>query len=259
MKIFINYLFILVSLLTTISVSSQEIIAHRGASYLAPENTLSAVKLGFELGAEAVEIDVHLTADHRIIVNHDGTTKRTAQGEDFVIKNTNSEVLRKLDVGSWKHEKFENEKMPFLEEVLRVVPKGKTLVIEVKTGPEILPFLQKAIKESGIQERLALISFNKDVVEEGKKIMPGLPVLWLLHTFNQYSREEAIKFARDNKLEGLNVHFDIVNPSFLKDMRNAGLKIYVYTVNDRDIGRILKEVNVDAITTDRPKWLREGL
>src|SRR5699024_7790571 len=99
------------------SALSQEIIAHRGASHLAPENTLASVKLGYALGADAVEIDVHLSKDKQILVNHDSDTKRTAQGKNHIIADTDAEELRKLDVGSWKGEKYKGEKMPFLHEV----------------------------------------------------------------------------------------------------------------------------------------------
>ena len=98
--------------------SAQQIfIAHRGASYLAPENTVAAVNLAWELGADAVEVDVFLAKDNRVMVNHDKDTKRTAAGKkNMVIRNTPSQVLRNLDVGRWKDEKYKGEKMPFLSE-----------------------------------------------------------------------------------------------------------------------------------------------
>lgn len=242
----------------TTSGMAQEIVAHRGASYIAPENTLSAVELGFELGAEAVEVDVYLTKDHRIIALHDRTTKRTGDA-DYAVAETDAEVLRGLDVGSWKDQKYAGEKMPFLEELFEVVPKGRKLVIEVKSGPEILPYLEKLVSESSVKDQLVLISFNLEVVKEGKKRMPFMPTYWLLGSFNQYSIAEAVKIAKENNFEGLDVNYNLVNPSFVKAMREADLEIYVYTVNDREVARILRDLKVDAITTDRPEWLREGL
>lgn len=241
------------------AVFSQQIIAHRGASYLAPENTVAAARLGYELGADAVEIDIHLSADGHIMVNHDNTTKRTTGGIDLTIAETNAEELRKLDVGAWKSAEYKAEKMPFLKEILEVVPEGRSLVVEVKTGPEILPFLQKEIEESGKKSQVILISFNKEVVVQGKQMMPEIPVFWLLHNFSSYSLEEAIDTAVKFKFEGLNVFHELVTPESRQKMKEADLKVYTYTVNDAETGRRLRKMGVDGITTDRPRWLKQSI
>lgn len=238
---------------------AQKIIAHRGASYLAPENTIAAVKLGYELGADAVEVDIHLSKDKRIMVNHDADTKRTAGGSELSIKNSNAEALRKLDVGSWKNEKYKREKIPFLEEVLAIVPEDKILVIEIKSGDEILPYLQQVIEGSGILDQLVIISFNKEAIIKAKKSMPSIPAYWLLHSFQEHSLADAIGIVKDNKLDGLDVHYKLVTPDFMQKMIGADLKVFVYTVNDPVIADKLLAMDVKGITTDRPKWLREQL
>ena len=96
--LFIITFFIMIPLLINSQVS---IIAHRGASWLAPENTVAASRLAWDLGADAVECDIWLSKDNRIICIHDATTKRTT-GEDFRVSETDSETLRKLDAGSFK-------------------------------------------------------------------------------------------------------------------------------------------------------------
>lgn len=237
---------------------SQEIIAHRGASYLAPENTVAAVRLGYEMSADAVEIDVHLTKDKKIVVNHDPTTARTAPGSDFTIRETMADDLRSLDVGSWKNEEFKGERMPFIEEIFEVVPKKKILVIEVKSDTTILPYLKQKVQESKKKKRFVLISFNKDVVVQWKEMMPEMPVFWLLHSFNHYTQEQAIDIAKEANLNGLNVFHGLINPNFMKSMKDVGLKVYVYTVNDAELAKSLKEAGVDAITTDRPQWIRKS-
>src|SRR5690554_1092376 len=99
--------------------AQQTFIAHRGASYLAPENTVAAANLAWELGADAVEVDVYLASDNQVVVIHDKDTKRTAGGSNnMVIRNTPSLVLRNLDVGRWKGEKYTGEKIPFLSEII---------------------------------------------------------------------------------------------------------------------------------------------
>lgn len=246
-------------LLRSMPAFAQEIIAHRGASYLAPENTVSSVKLGYALDADAVEVDIHLSADKRLMVSHDKDTRRTAGGDSMVIAFTHSDELRKLDVGSWKDQKFRGEKMPFLEEVLAEVPEGKKLVIELKSSAEAVPYLQQLIEESGLQEQLLLISFNKDAIIRAKQHMPAIPAYWLLHNYRQHSLDEAIRIAQENGLEGLDVHYKLVDEAFMQQMQEAGLEVYVYTVNDPAEAKRLQALGVKGITTDRPRWLREQL
>src|SRR6266704_983821 len=114
-----------------------QIIAHRGASYDAPENTLPAIKLAWEQGADAVEIDVHLSRDGRIAVIHDESTRKTGGVNKKVCDQAWSE-LQKLDVGCWKDRNWAGTCIPSLEEVLATVPQGKRLFIEVKCGEEFI-------------------------------------------------------------------------------------------------------------------------
>ena len=104
-----------------------EIVAHRGASYDAPENTVAAIKLAWEQKADAAEFDVFLSKDGKIVVMHDKDTKRIAGVDRKVVDQTLAE-LRKLDVGRWKDAKFAGEKMPTLDEMLATVPEGKQRV-----------------------------------------------------------------------------------------------------------------------------------
>src|SRR3954466_12398745 len=97
-----------------------EIIGHRGASYDAPENTLSAVNLAWQQGADAVEVDVHLSRDGRVIVIHDDNTRKTAGLKRKVCDQTWSE-LQKLDAGKWKGANWKGERIPDLEQVLVTV------------------------------------------------------------------------------------------------------------------------------------------
>ncbi|HSI69197.1 MAG TPA: glycerophosphodiester phosphodiesterase family protein [Gillisia sp.] len=245
-------------LINSMPVNAQDIIAHRGASYLAPENTIASVNRGFEL-AGAVEIDIHLTKDNKIVVIHDHTTTRTAPGSNFTINNTISDSLRTLDVGSWKNPTYKGEQIPFLEEVFKVVPNDKTLVIEVKGDTSILPYLKDAVEKSDKKDQFMLISFNKDAVIQWKEIMPQMPVLWLLHSFDQYPLREAIRIAKENNLDGLNVFHQLVTPQFMQTMKGAKLKVYAYTVNKKEIALKLQALKVDGITTDRPQYLQKTL
>jgi len=115
-----------------------ETTAHRGASVEAPENTLAAVRAASDAGADAVEVDVYLSADNRIVAVHDKTLKRYG-GPDKPIASMTYAELQKHEVGSWKDRKYAGEPIPLLSEILKTIPPGKRLFIEIKCGVEILP------------------------------------------------------------------------------------------------------------------------
>lgn len=236
-------------------IQAQYLVAHRGASHLAPENTVASAKLAWQLNADAVEIDVYLSKDGVIMVNHDKDAKRTS-GEKLVIEETESAQLRKLDVGSYKDEKYKGEKMPILDEIIATVPPGKELFIEVKCGPEIIPSLKQKINESGKKDQMVIISFNKDVVIQAKQNLPETPVYWLLGNFSDYSLDEVVAIAKENKLDGLDLNYKLVTPELMQRMKQEGLEVHVYTVDDAKVAKKLVEMEVTGITTNRPQWLR---
>ena len=156
-----------------------EIIAHRGASYDAPENTLESVQLGWEQGADAVEVDVYLSSDGHIVAHHDETTKKIAGVDRRVVGQTLAE-LQQLDVGLWKGAKWKGIRIPRLGDVLATIPEGRRMFVEVKCGPEIVPGLAKAFKRSGKKpEQLVVISFNYEVVKQAKVRFPKIPCFYL--------------------------------------------------------------------------------
>ncbi len=242
---------------------SVEIIAHRGASDLAPENTLAAVKLGWEKQAD-VEVDVYLSKDQRIVCIHDKTTKRTG-GVDLTVSETESSRLRELDVGSFKGPQFAGEQIPLLTEVLATVPPGQRLFLEIKCGPEILPLLQQTLVESGKMDRIVIIGFDLETVAAAKKLI-GLPTYWLKGTEKVKDTEQWIphdpqlaQMAKDRGLDGLDVHYAGVTKEFVQAVKASGQKLYVWTVDDPVEAARLVSLGVDGITTNRPDWLRDQL
>lgn len=245
--------------------TSMQIIGHRGASFLAPENTLSAVKLAWEMGADAVEIDVWLSKDKRVIVSHDASTKRTAD-IDLNISETSSTELRNLDVGCWKGEQFAGEKMPFLEEIIKIIPPGRQLFIEIKCGAEILPYLREIIQNSGRQSQIVIIGFDLETLTQSKAPMPDIPTYWLRSTVKDEQTQqpkphnpEWIILAKQKNLDGLNVHYAGLTKDFATAVHRAGLKLYVWTVNDPVDALRLKKLRVNGITTDKPDIIRAAL
>lgn len=242
-----------------------EIIAHRGASHDAPENTRASVLLGWEQGADAVEVDVMLTRDGRIVAMHDSTTKRTA-GRDLAIRQHTWEALRVLDVGRWKGERFAGEPIPLLEDLLATIPAGRRMVVEIKTGPEIVPVLERVVAASGKQpEQIAFISFNYFSCVGIKRARPEHEV-YLLSGFERNGDAwrptfaELVRGALGARLDGLDVHWrGPLTPENCARVRDAGLKLAVYTCDDPIEAKRLIEAGVTSITTNRPGWMREQL
>ena len=242
---------------------SVEIIAHRGASHLAPENTMASVMLGWEKDAD-VEVDVYLSADDHIVVIHDSTTERTG-GTELDVEETTSGELRKLDVGSFKAGEFAGEQIPFLSDIIETIPPKRKLYVEIKCGKEILPFLRKLVAGSGKMSQIVIIGFDLDTVTMSKKLI-DVPTYWLKGTAKNEETEEwiphdpqLIQIATDNGLDGMDVHYAGVTKQFADSARSSGQKFYVWTVDDPAEAARLAKLGVAGITTNRPGWLREQL
>ncbi len=240
-------------------------IAHRGASHLAPENTVASANLAWEKKADAVEIDVYLSQDGKIVVIHDGTTKRTG-GTELKVAASTAQQLRQLDVGSFKDAAYAGERIPLLEEVIATVPPQRKLFVEIKCGPDVLAPLQKMIEQSGKCDQIVIIAFDFETVKASKKRMPDIPTYWLVGTRKDKETETWIphstKLVDDlagTGLDGLNVHWAGVTEEFAKAVHDAGLGLYVWTVNDPVEAARLAKLGVQGITTDRPGWLRGQL
>lgn len=242
---------------TALAVFSQNTyIAHRGASFLAPENTLAAVNLAWELGVDAVEVDVHLTADNRVVVCHDDDLKRTSGGtaKDQISKSKLSD-LRKIDVGSFKGEQFKGETIPVIEEVLETIPDGKTLVIEIKCGEEILPALKKAIRLSGKESQIAFISFGWETIVATQKAFPDNRCYYLkMVPFGLLGKmDEAAALG----LAGVNLYYKIINEKVIKHAQDLNLEVLAWTVDEPEVVLQLNKLGVTSITSNRPVWLRD--
>jgi len=255
-------------LMATTSADAQRIVAHRGASFDAPENTLAAFNLAWEQGADAIEGDFFLTSDQQIVCIHDEKTKRTS-GEERDVAKTTFDELRKLDVGRWKDPRFTGERIPTLSEVLATVPSPKKIYIEIKCGPEIVPFLPPVLKKSGLKpDQTIVISFNKQVIAETRRQIPEIEAYWLVG-FRQNketkvyepSVDTIFQTAADIQTQGIDVqaHRELVNADFVKRLRDRKLGFHVWTVNEPVDALHFQKLGVDSITTDRPAFLRREL
>lgn len=243
-----------------------ELIAHRGASHDAPENTLASVMLGWDQGADAVEVDVHQSRDGHIMVIHDGHTRRTARLNRRVRAQTLAE-LRALDAGRWKHRRWAGEKIPALAEVMDTIPDGKRLFIEIKCGPESLPEFVETVQRSGRKPaQVVPIGFHFATMKLVKWALPDCEVCWVQafrrgwHGRWRPTAEKLIEHARAAGLDGLDLGANgPVNAAFVEKVHAAGLKLYIWTVDSPARARRLIAAGVDGITTNRPAWLRKQL
>lgn len=262
---------VLVTAVMCVSATSaigQLIIAHRGASYDAPENTLAAFRLAIEQGADGFEGDFYVTQDGPIICLHDKDTERVA-GTKLPVTKTPFVTLRGLDVGSWKGPQWKDERMPTMDEVLACVPAGKKVYLELKSNAEIVTPLARAIAACQLApEQIVIISFHDEAVAEAKRQLPNLKAYWL--TDYKEQKDGSLKPTADEVIatlqrtgadavssKALPEHF---NSEFIKRMRKAGYEeFHVWTVDDPAIARFYCELGVTSITTNRPGWLREQL
>jgi glycerophosphoryl diester phosphodiesterase len=249
--------------------SAQVIVGHRGASYDAPENTLAAFKLAWQQGADGIEGDFYLTKDGQIVCIHDSDTTRTG-GKKLVVKDSTLAELLALDYGSWKGPQFAGEKIPTFAEVLAVVPEGKLFVIELKSGPEIVPVMKaelERLKPKGV--KLLLITFDDKTVQACKRELPGIRVHWL--TGYKQNKEtgvwspgeaEVAERLRNSHADGLGTQGsrEVVTSDFLARLRQAGMKeFHAWTIDKPEDAKYFQSLGAVGITTNRPQYIREAL
>lgn len=245
-----------------------EIIAHRGASADAPENTLAAIHLAWQQGADAAEIDVMLTADRQFVAIHDETTLRTC-GVDWALTNHTLAELKTLDAGSWKSPQFAGERIPTLAEVLDIVPFGKRLFIEVKCGIQAISELVRVLSAAKmVREQTVLISLDFDVIVAVKHALPDRLAFWVTEQFatgeaNPSLRpptSDLIQRALTAGLDGLDINDLVARPiGDIVLIRQSGLGTCIWTVNSVDRACWLRAQGMESITTDVPAKLLAGL
>ena len=247
---------------------AQNIVAHRGASFLAPENTLAAFRLAWELGADGIEGDFYLSADGRIVCMHDRDTERVS-GEKLVVEDTSFADLRKLDVGIWKGPEWKGERVPTLEEVLATVPRGKKIFIELKMGPEIVGPLAEVLAVATVpHSQIVIISFDKKAIAACEAKFPDIKTYWLT-SFKQKEGKgwsptaaQVIKNARQSGADGIGAKAvpECFNREFLAVLREAGIDdFHVWTVDDPSVAQLYQELGAWGITTNKPDLVKRSL
>ncbi len=231
------------------------ILAHRGASAYAPENTMEAFRLGVEQQADGFEIDIHVTKDGEIVVIHDDTIDRTSDGSGSVSDMTLAE-LKRFNYNARFEEAYEHAEIPTLRQVLELVrDRDLYLNIEVKDilsksgAYESLAAASAAlVKEYGLEEQVIFSSFNHGSMVNLKRMFPELKT-GLLHFAGLYRGEVYAKSAGADALHPLYIG---VNREMVEQAREAGVAVNCWTVNaPAEMDRMF-DAGVDAIITDRP-------
>lgn len=254
---------LLVSMLSAVAVANEPlIVAHRGASAEAPENTLPAFKLAWEQQADCIEGDFYLSKDGKVVCIHDSSTKRTGD-KSLAVKSASLAELQQLDVGLWKGAAFRGTRIPTIAEVFATIPDGKKIYVEVKCGPEIVPELLKEIKASSLEpEQIVVISFNNKVIQEVKTKAPQFKAFWLCsfkkNALGQVSPSAKAVLASLEKCgaDGLGSSSSIPRETAETILAND-LEWHVWTVDDPKQAERFRQWGAMSITTNRPGLLRE--
>ena len=229
------------------------VIAHRGASGNAPENTMAAFKKAVVLGANFIETDLQLSRDARLVAIHDATVNRTTNGQGTVHDMTLTE-LRRLDAGSWFGSEFAGERIPTLEEILAFSKKHDVVFyLEIKPGGSwgAEHALIGALRESGEIPRAVMISFDAAIVLSLRKIEPTLMTGLLYDGQIENPLEKAVAIgARQLAVRG-----DLVTPALIAEARRKDLQVVCWTVNHPAHMRLLAAAGVDGIMSDYPDRL----
>lgn len=240
-----------------------KLIAHRGASADAPENTMSAFRLAWEQGADGIEADFFLSKDGQVVCIHDKDTKKTGSKNLLVSKSTLAQ-LREIEYGSWKHSKYKGEPIPTLGEILDALPKDKWFFLEFKDNEKIIAPLAEILRSKKADPgRVVLISFNAGVL---KKCRETLPVyrFCLLHALKDFGKkgqaETYFQEISSANAQGLayKEHPAIPADWLAKAKGDQGL-LATWTVNSPEPALRAIEHGVDFIITDRPAALRAEL
>lgn len=240
------------------------IVAHRGASRDAPENTIRAFKLAWNQDADAIEGDFRMTADGIIACFHDPQ----ARFKNGATRNISEVAFRDLRNIEYNTPSGSSGRItvPTLTDVLGIVKEGKRLFIEVKCGREILPGMLSQIRDSRIRpDQVSIISFHQEVITALKEMAPDIKANWLVKFRRDRLRlcpnsGTIIKTIRQIGADGVGVQASRkLTRRFVSAIKDAGFEFHVWTVDSPAMARKFVQLGVDSITTNKPQAIRSCL
>lgn len=222
-----------------------QVIGHRGSAGTAPENTLAGIREGLRAGVEWLEIDVRFV-DNELLVIHDETLDRTTNGQGSIY-GLNAAAIRALDAG-------DGEKIPTLREALETIDAKAHLNIELKDCPSLRPTSALVSSLLAIDPRwhnkIMFSTFEDAVHADMAETLPEGCILGVL--FNDIP-SDAVEYAQQLNAYSLNLSFAQMTPELIAKSQGAGLKVFVYTVNEPEHIKTCKTLGVDGIYTDFPE------
>ena len=240
-------------------------IAHRGFSGKYPENTLIAFKKAIELEADMIELDITLSKDKIPIVIHDDTLERTTNGNGKV-RATASNKLKLLDAGSWKNPKFHEERIPTLEEVLRLIKKSKIdLNIEIKSSAfekklstscielQTLNLIQKY----KLMNRIVISSFESKILLRLRELSAKVRLGFLIEPNFETIKSDPMAFVKQIRASSLNMHKSQVGSKIFKHAIDLKIPIFIYTVNTIQEMKKMQANQVAGVFTNFPDRLKK--
>ena len=242
------------------------VIAHRGASGTAPENTLPAIREALDMGADIIEIDVHLSQDGQVIVIHDHRLQRTTNGRGLV-RMTSLREIKDLDAGSWFDSSYASTKVPTLDEVLQTVDGQAKLLIEIKKGEKFYDDIERTIlsliARYNAEEWCILQAFQDRILQNLDALDPKMPVHKLIVgpvPLSPFLYDGKLKLGGIRKyqhVDGINLKKGYVDNATIQKIHNQGQTTYVWTVNEPDMMQKLVKLGVDGIITNHPEYFRD--
>ena len=240
-----------------------KVIAHRGGSDLAPENTQAAFQNAIKLGVDMIEIDVEQTIDSVVVVIHDSKVNRTTNGTGSVDSLSYS-YIKTLDAGSWFDKKYENEKILTLDETLQLINGEVVLLIEIKNGSERYPGIEQrtvdAIQKFNAHSWVIVQSFNKKAIERVSLLDKGIETYYVIgRDFKQYYKGLRSQIDKDPSIKpdfnGIAVHHGMLSVASVDSLKQFGLGVFTWTVDKLEDMKKMIDMGVDGIITDAPDKL----
>lgn len=239
------------------------VIAHRGANKVAPQNTIPAFRKAIELGANGFENDVHFTKDGRIVVCHNYEIDETSNGKGSIGDYTFDE-LRKFDFGSYFSEDFAGTQIPSLEEFLDLCGGLDVINIEIKSPRVILGDISQAtidmVKSFGLFDKLIISSFDEDILIRCKQVDPAVKTGLLYSTGSTHIEEIAedyVGYAKSIGADALHPLAVFVDDEYIEKCHEAGLIVNPWTVNKDYFIESLCDWGCDGVITDIPDLARD--
>jgi len=231
-----------------------EIIAHRGASAITPENTIVSFLEAVKAGSDIIEFDAHLSRDNEVIIIHDNTVNRTTDGLGKIRDLTLPEI-KKLDAGSWFSAEFEGERIPTLDELLQKDFNGVKLNIELKGAlkeyeqfPEIVI---KKIRKYDAVNRVVITSFNTDFLKRVMVLDAEIP----FGIISNFKIRNHWEISLKKNASQINPLWYFVNKTFVKKAHKYDVRVYPWTINRKYIVLWLLKMGIDGMITDHPEKL----